>query len=384
MCIPYLITFKPTGRFYFGTSQSFAEGFNPTSSQFPSQTTILGAIRAKILEQNNCLDIEKRIPVGDYEKLTGSSPMSGLDETVVEFGKIEKLSPVFIVKWKSTAACPEDFLLPVPVDVFFEYDKKKDDDGDTLVRKLLRYELKKKAIPEGSTNFVYTFDKKIKADHAEYLGGIQFWEAYAKKEEKIECHQEYLAKKIFISGSHPGIARETEGERRRVAKEEHFYRKQDYKLQEDFCFGVIVHFTEEEVLEDDHVFMGGERSLFIMKLHKLPLQPSYIISNHPIIKRFCNEKDSGDYKGKEDSKAGGGNYVLVSPFIAGAEVKPDFALINELYAPRSTNNVDDKKTKTDSFRAIPAGSILKTESKISAVNTYPTLSKIGYNFAIKF
>lgn len=382
MSIPYLITFKPTGRFYFGTSQSFAEGFNPTSSEFPTQTTVLGAIRAKILEQNDCLDLNTRKPKNNYRDFTGTCKMKGLDEEDTNLGKIQKLSPVFLVKWESSDTCPADFLLLAPINVFFEYDKdKKDEDGDLVVNKLLRFELMREELPEGSNNKLYTFDKRIKEEHAEYLGGIQFWDAYAKKQKEIECHPAYLAKRIFISDSQPGIARETEGEKRRVAKDEHFYRKLDYRLHEDFCFGTIVHFTEENVLKDDHVFMGGERSLFIMKIHKLPSQPSYIFSNHPVVKRFIDEKDSGDYNGKENSKAGVGDYVLVSPFIADSEIKTDFTLINELYSPRSINYVDKR---TESFRAIPTGSILKTESTIGPVKTFPISSIIGYNFAIKF
>lgn len=388
MSIPYLITFKPTGRFFFGTSQSFGEGFNPISSQFPTQTTLLGAIRAKILEQNNCLDLEKKKPIGDYEKHTGTSPMRGLDETNDNFGKIEKLSPVFLVKWKSSDTCPSDFLIPAPADVFFEYDEnKKNDEGDPLVKSLLRFELEKvdKLVEGGAST--YTFTKRIKEDQAAYLGGINFWESY-KQKQTLPFDKHYLTKNIFISDSQPGIARETDGIKRRTAKDEHFYRKLDYRLNSDFCFGLVVHFTEENVLKEDHVFLGGERSLFIMKLNKLPLNPSHVFSDHPIVKRFYDKNDVGDYNGESDSKAGAGDYLVVSPFFAGAETVPkevkiqtDFALINYLYAPRSINNVEHK---TDSFRAIPVGSILKTESNIKAIQTYKTTTIIGHNFTIKF
>jgi CRISPR-associated protein Cmr3 len=381
MSIPYLITFKPAGRFFFGTSQSFAEGFNPTSFPFPQQTTVLGAIRAKILEQNNCLDFDTRKPVGNFQQFTGSSPMKGLDESDDNLGKIEKLSPVFLVKWKSTDTCPADFLLPVPADVFSEYDaNKKDEEGDQIVKSLLRFELMKKELPEWSNNIIYTFDKRIKEDHAEYLGGIQFWDAYSKNE-KLPFDTSYLSKKIIIPDSQPGIARETEGIKKRNAKDNYFYRKCDFRLESDFCFGIIVHFSEENVLKDDDIFMGGERSLFRMKLNKLPLQPSHIFLEHPIVKRFYIKDDPGDFSGKKDSMTGAGNYVLISPFIAGSDIKPDFAIINSLYAPCSINKVDHK---TDSFRAIPAGSILRTETNLTAIDTYKILSKIGYNFVIKF
>jgi CRISPR-associated protein Cmr3 len=382
MSIPYLITFTPVGRFYFGSSQSFGEGFFAASFQFPSQTTILGTIRAAILQQNGCLELATRQPIGEYEKHTGTSPMRGFDEEINEFGKIIKMSPVFMVLRKETDNCPTDFLFPVPADIFFEYDgNKNDEDGDPLVKRLCQYEFRNTGISNnrfcGSQikEHSYSYTKRIKENHAEYLGGLEFWQAY-KNNAALPYKLNYLSKKIFISNSQPGIAR-----RNRLTVDKHYYRKNDYSLAEDYAFGIIVHFTEENVLEDKIVFMGGERSQFKMKVKKIPLVPSHILLDHPIVNRFINEKDYGDYSAKEDSTAGKGKYLLISDFFANGEIRPDYALISNLHAVRS---IDGNGKKTDTFRAIPAGSILFTENKLAAASTYNTSVTIGYNFTIKF
>lgn len=374
MSIAYLITFKPAGRFFFGTSQSFGEGFHAISSRFPTQTTLLGTIRAKILEQNHCLDMSTRRPIGDFKELTGTSAMRGLDETDTDLGKIERLSPVFLVKQTSTDISPNDFLFPAPADVFFEIDE---DDINKPAKGLIRPNLQK--VDDCLThkgNFSYQYERKMKQPQADYLGGMEFWQAYGKKE-SLPFHNAYFAENIFISDSQPGIARETIAEKIRVARPEHFYRKEDFRLTGDYAFGVIVHFSEENVLKDDHVFTGGERSLFIMESHKLPMQTSHVFSEHPIISRFLSEKDKGDFY--ED--AGAGDYVLFSSFLAEGEIHADFAVIDRLYAPRSINN---SRKKTNSFRAIPTGSILKFRENPGSVTAFPTVCKIGYNFAVKF
>jgi CRISPR type III-B/RAMP module-associated protein Cmr3 len=138
MSIPYLIKFKPYGRFYFGTPQSFGESFYAISSMFPTQTTILGTLRAAILQQNDLLDLEKRKPKlndskdipDEVKQLTGTSKIVDLFDEDDNLGKILKISPVFIVRQGKGSECVEDFLLPVPSDVIFDYDEvEKEKDG---------------------------------------------------------------------------------------------------------------------------------------------------------------------------------------------------------------------------------------------------------------
>ena len=376
MSIPYLITFKPAGRFYFGTSQSFGEGFYAVSSMFPSQTTILGTLRASILEKNNLLDLKTRTPkkirMVDIYPLTGKSEMKSLDEpgTDNDFGKILKLSPVFIVKHKAGSDNPEDLLLPAPADVFsieglkmIEYPEEKN------VRTFSR-----------SSEHIssYHYNKRIKEPQAKYLGGIQFWQEYQDKK-KFTFDESYLMKNIFISDHKPGIARKDRNKR-----DEYFYTKKDYRLNKEYSFGIIVHFTEENVLDERDVFMGGERSLFKMEIKKLPQVLSQLFTDHPVIKRFIDEKDFiGDYNGSKDVSFNNEKLVLFSEFVGSDSSLQDlkFGLINEMNAPRS---ISSRISKSDSFRVIPAGSVFFPGNNLKKITTYPIAAKIGYNFVIKF
>jgi len=377
MSIPYLITFQPAGRFYFGTSQSFGEGFYAVSSMYPSQTTIIGTLRASILEKNDLLDLRTRLPIStmmnDVYPLTGKSEMKSLDEpgTDNDFGKIVKLSPVFLVKRKDGASYPDDFLFPVPEDVF-------DIDGLKLIDYPEEINVKTFSRQE-EHNSSYHYDRRIKEPQAKYLGGIQFWQEYQAKK-NFTFNNQYSINNVFIPDSQPGIARKD-----RQTIEEYYYTKKDFRLSKEYSFGVIVYFSEENVLIDCDVFMGGERSLFKMKLEKLPLSLPHIYKNHPIISRLISESDSnGDFDGSEDVSFIKEKLVLFSPFIGGDSSFKDleFSLINDMYTPRSLNM---RASKSDSFRVIPSGSVLfpgKILHKLTV--NYPISSKIGYNFALKF
>ncbi|MEG8947978.1 type III-B CRISPR module-associated Cmr3 family protein [Rosettibacter firmus] len=378
MSIPHLITFKPAGKFYFGTSQSFGESFYAKSLMFPSQTTILGTLRAKILGEHNKLDLKTRLPLNlddDLKELTGTSEMKGIDDPDDNFGKILKISPVFIVRQKRESECPEDFLLPAPADVF------QNEDGKLYLVEF-KPEENSKVITGESNHLSFSAGKKMKDSTAAYLGGIQFWNEYKeyKQKKKLTTHSGYFTEKIIIADSQHGIARKD-----RTTREEEglFYIKNDYRMNDDYAFGVIVHLSEENVIENNDVFMGGERSLFKMKVERLPKSLPHLYTNHPVISRFISDKDYGDYNGNFDVDFDGEKLVLISPFFGNNDILRDlkFALISGMHSPRFLSS---RKEKTDSFRAIPTGSVLFPANRLVKIKTYPAAIKIGYNFAIKF
>lgn len=392
MSVPYLITFTPYGKFYFGTLQSFGEGFYAVSSMFPTQTTILGALRATILDQHNLLDLKLRKPKdgkdAEVSKLTGTSKMIDLADTDDNFGKIEKISPVFLVRQEPDSDCVEDFLFPMPADVIYEYLKyDKDEDGDPKVKQLKLLDFPDKKIEDvkvysrnEDNNAIFSHDKRIKDNTADYLGGIEFWDSYSKcnsPKDTLKYHPSYQTKKIFISDSQPGIARE-----KRTTKDGHYYTKNDFRLASNYSFGVIVHFSEDNVIQKDDIILGGEKSLFCLT-PKPVNNKTYIYKDHPVIKRFLGEKDFGDFDGSKKKTFTKNKLVAFSPFIAN-EAKFEglkFALINEMYSFRSIG----EKQKSDSFSALPYGSILFADGTLKLNgNSLKIPSKIGYNFFISF
>lgn len=400
MGIPYLITFKPYGRFYFGTPQSFGESFYALSSMFPTQTTILGTLRATILKQNGLLDLHTRKPktdsngdlLNEVKELTGTSKMSDLFDNDDNFGKILKISPVFIVRQEEGSECVEDFLLPVPADVVFDYDKnEKEANGSPKISGLKLLEFKEQNIEFGkvfSRNEVstklYSLDKKSKEHTADYMGGILLWKSYAefKMKHELVYHPHYLTSKIFLPDSQPGIAREN-----RKTKEEHFYTKRDFRLNESFSFGVIVHFSEQNVIKDYDVIMGGEKSLFRLTV-KLVNENTFPYREHPIIKRFINENDFGDLYSSNIKNTNVSKLVALSPIIGNnATINGiDFAIINEMYIHRNIEFDDGLRKKSISYSAIPYGSVLFVNNNfgINPSTIPPIPRKIGFNFLMGF
>ncbi|MCI4463566.1 MAG: hypothetical protein JHC30_05285, partial [Caldisericum sp.] len=108
----YLVKFTPIGRFFFGGSYSLGESFYAESLKFPQPTTVLGCLRNTILVQNGI--VSKKNPLfpdlddKNAKELTGTSTIEKLNDQDTNFGIIERISPVFIVKNNS------DFLFAIP------------------------------------------------------------------------------------------------------------------------------------------------------------------------------------------------------------------------------------------------------------------------------
>lgn len=396
MAYPFLITFKPVDYFYFGSLTTFGEGFVADSMTMPTQQTVLGCLRRTILAKHGLLDENKQFPSKapedkeKYEKLTGTFNMKCLTPDKKEaddLGIIEKLSPVFIARKRKTDNCFFDFLLPVPADTFYVYDEKKN------IKKL-----KVMAPNDKLENIVYNTNgrkfpyacklEKTKEPSAGYLGGIDFWEAYEKNgigsNEINQYSKGYRSDEIFVPRYQPGIARK---ERQTVDKA--FYYKSHYKMADEFMFAAVVFLSEKDKLEDDYVFLGGERSCFKMELYELQEcknageianKHGRVFSGHPVIRRFLLEDDFGDFyngsiTGNRDAKL-----VLISPMIAlDAVTNINFALIDYCVYMKM---MQYEGLKTDTYAMLPAGSVLYPDKSFKTETLYEIQKKIGYNFII--
>jgi|GEM_PF-807109 len=392
---PYLITFTPIESFFFGGSESFSEGYIAESLKYPQPTTILGCLRFSILESKGLLMLDeekgRRFPdenkKAEYQKLTGSSYAAGLNEEDGDLGIIEKLSPVFIVKFDMKKSKPLSFLFPSPSDLVYKLDEEdkicgfkacsyiKNDKGLAFVR-------------GAKKSFAVKTNRDIKAKKANYLGDEDFWKNYLAG--KIPDYKEYLTEeKIFLRDSQTGIGRDwikdeagQHVSKYKTAEDEKLYVKYHYKLTKGFAFGVICHLKDEiHFPKDANVVLGGERSKFKMKAHPIEMNLKNICRSNPLIRRMIEIEDSGDlFSECGDTQ----KLVLISPLIMQNNQSAftlEHAIIPGMLSMRM---LGDKDYKTDSYRLIPNGSVLFPESDFEVSNEqYTFAAQIGYNRALK-
>ncbi len=375
---PYLVTFKPVNRFFFGGIYSLGESFYAESQMFPQPTTILGCLRNAILTQefpSVALDFQKIkdiIENDEVKNLTGTSTVNGLDDSNTDFGVIDRLSPVFLVKIGLEGNI-DDFLFPSPFDV-----TKKVENNET---KLINFGLQKidsgKSYYSGrEVGYVVRSCREKKQDFANYYGGKEFWNAYLNHDQLPHC-EDYEEYRIFIPKINVGISRKN-----RVAEERKFYVKIDYSLSFGFQFGVIVWLndTNRFKIEDDIVIMGGETSLFTMKLW--PINQDILALQHPIINAIINNECS---MSKIDDAE---KIVALCPLIfkendlTEIEKVTVHKIVPYYHVTKIINRIGGFKN-TETIRAIPTGSVFTFNGNSSIKSSMTMPYTIGYNYVLK-
>ena len=115
----YLLKIKPLDSFFFGQEDKYRKRIDSTkkgglatvadyfqrSAYFPQQTTVLGMLRYYLLLMNNQIPIKNK----DLAKELIGERSFDSNQNGQEFGKIENISPVFIVD-----EIQEKFLFPSP------------------------------------------------------------------------------------------------------------------------------------------------------------------------------------------------------------------------------------------------------------------------------
>jgi hypothetical protein len=318
------------------------------------------------LKQHKLLDNNGKYPdkskIKEVEALTGTSAMNELDETVEEFGMLEKLSPVFIVNYFAGTKTPKDFLFTLPVNIVEE-------------KNYLRISNIKKVNDVNTSGFPYSYAFIMDEDHkkhvGEFLTGRDFWKNYIEGEKCIKKGFINILE-VFIPDFQPGIARDNE----RLVIDEKYYSKSDYRMNKGFSFGVIAHFKDTDIIKEDHVFMGGERSLFKMNVEPINEKNESIFADHALIKRFLDKGDPGDLKNNCDAMC------LISPLCVTDYLKGlDYSIVKYVYSQRTSSK---NKLKSDSYNMFPPGTVLFPGQNFEVGNLYPTNNKIGLNWSIKF
>lgn len=384
MSSPYLITFTPINRFFFGSSHSFAEDFYVESMKYPQPTTILGCLRDTILLQER---ITKNsggryiVDIGhpNAKDLTGTSRVEGLNDSDDNFGKIERLSPIFIVKTQKNGSIA-DILFPVPADIerngdFFRYIEYKKIDNA-----ISNYSGMKKP-------FAILSDKNPKIPSPASLGGREFWIKYIDNRQ-IPYNSVYSEDEIFKTHISVGIGCENKdtgmGKRyfKKTVQKGMFYTKIDYSLHKDYVFGVIV-WLGDNVLEEDIVLLGGEQSAFQMKIS---CARDGICSSHPVVTAIINNKC--DLFQNLNSCTNNDKLVALSPLVFDESVNSrlkdimEHRIIQGIQSIRTLRRAANGIQKSDATCMIPSGSVLYPE-RSAKFSGWKIPYKIGYNHVIK-
>lgn len=362
MTAPYLVTFTPADRFFFGGASGFGDGFFVASERFPAQTTVMGALRAALLIQAGLLLQHRRGRFVPPEKkaaareLAGTSRLNDLEENP-DFGIIDRISPVFLAS-RGPGGGVADAWLPCPADVAGS--------GGGGFRVPAYSEVPARVSNCGremATLFCSDRDWK-KESGGERLGGAAFWRAYAAGAAAGEGVLD-----LADGGTSPFIPRRQTGiglERRRVAAGQ-FYVKNDYSLRKGWAFAAVVWFRQAPELPGA-IVLGGDQSAF--RLESTPLGGDAApFGGHPAVQSLLGRPE-----------ADGTRVAALSPLLVGRDhplletsrhsVIPGMGRVRMLRSFRVPKNgaeradsdqVRDgrKRLKSDAYRVLPAGSVFR-------------------------
>ena len=250
----YRITLTPLEAFFFGGEHTFGAGDNSNyyavSNLYPQQTALLGLIRQEILFQNN----------KDF-KLIGDESFNA-DGTITEYGVINKVSPLMLMKRDKPKGKPEYF-------VFDSREYCPDEKGEKETPILFNADTTlATAFDDGiAKDFVPKLDNySVKRELSRLLvslnGGKQMRLMFDKQQEKDESagiRKYNILNGPFETMFQVGIKKQSE--------EESFFKKESVKLRPGFHFVFFIQLEGDKILlNDNHVMMGGERSSFMMRV----------------------------------------------------------------------------------------------------------------------
>lgn len=270
-----LITLKPLTPYFFGGENTFGDGkinYYAHSNYLPQQTTILGMLRYELLYQNNLIGTD---PIAnDWKSLIGENSFQRNQENFVDkFGIIEKISPVFLsnsIEHYTTQALDWAYFEVdnnIKINNCFVKDKKIAPiilDFENGVNELALFDQQERCIPRLYVNAT-SYDPKY--------GLVSLW---VKSDGKIlrqwdfENPNEFDNNKGYLNGlfvEHEQIGINRMLNKRKDDKGD-FYKQVFYKLVDDFClaFFVDINLPEGKELSSRIITMGGERSVFDMKV----------------------------------------------------------------------------------------------------------------------
>ena len=253
----YLIKLKPLEPYFFGGERTFGFGkktkqkqpYYIVSEYTPSQPTLFGTLRYIVLAQNNALieqsdnDQEKSKKLKRIEELVGEKSFSfekarnGAEQT---FGKIEKISPLFLIK-------DEKWYIRTP----FNHNPGPKNAQNTNYTPFTMEKMESLSVTSGDNTSLFPVDYKAKNG---YGGG------YVSLDENLDIIPEY---KIFQSVVRTGIdSHRTDDNTQGINDENSFFKKERKMLNKEYSFAFIAEVEDSLSAGETVVFMGQDKSPF--------------------------------------------------------------------------------------------------------------------------
>lgn len=334
----YMVRLTPLGSYFFGGEITFGEegkqNYYVKSSQLPQVASLIGLMRYEILRQNNLLSYNK-----DSETLSKVKGLIGersfsIDNTSIEsYGIIKKISPVFIECKKEKA-----FYTPKPLD--YVNDIKLSDEIECSFSSSC---IQQKGV------IIANYDPKK-------YNTYQYWINGDLKDKNVE--------EIFYEDEQIGITKNGRNENESDA----FFKIISAGLRKEYNFAFKLEtFQEINEVTDEIVFLGGNRSAFMMNIEKTETNNTYFEDYFKKLhkdERFLLLSDAYFTNEERDS----------FPFIWGT------SLNNRYIITESQNGHNWKRPrKSDLFHLFARGGIVHTSVKPGAA---PYLNNVGLNIFI--
>jgi len=323
----YFVKLKPLTPFFFGSEKTFGDGQNQNyfakSNPFPQQTTVLGMLRKELLIQAQLFNedgssystedkgkVEERI--GRTFRINGQN----------NFGKIEKLSPVFI-------ECDNEFYVKMPLDMDMTFTEQK---GCAFLDKT------KKHIP-----FVKNYNPKIGLPNG-------FVSPFYDRKKFADVFEKFV--KV-------GNAKDKSED-----DEDKFFKQLFYTLSEDCSFAFFAELELDFDLNPAVVFMGADNSAFKMQVQE---------ANQSFDDLFVNRSEPG-------------KITLLSDALVDEKIYEHckFAITQIVdFRTIAMNYGKFDKKNNEKYEMLGRGSVLffdeKERNKITEKLNNNSLQQIGYN-----
>ncbi|WP_456389978.1 type III-B CRISPR module-associated Cmr3 family protein [Hydrogenimonas sp.] len=348
----YLLELQPLKHFFFGGPNAF-EGENHfvSSEYFAQNTQLLGALRRHILTAEKLLKAHKNglyVPgkkgIPDTDSAKAYALVGGLGKE--DLGKIERLSPLFILKMDNDT--PADALFPLPLDLL-----KK----NNLLQPATMQRIGGERLP---------VDYNAKEGTYAGLGGRRFWEDYLAVRPSCKAKTRRYDE-VFLPHEQVGIGLD----RKEIVKGK-FYRKTDYRLAEPYCFGALL--RSDYRPQEGLLTLGAENGVFRLRVHELDTLDK--MADHPVIQAMWRPREPA------------AKWVALGE--ATLDTRDDAIAFAFTPWPKTEKRLDYHtkerhyrfKGKTAGLRLAPRGSVVYLEEPGFPPVAPKHLNRIGYNLFI--